>query len=164
MDYKKSKAPTNTVTRNIMDLCKETGNIYESVAIISKRANQISVEIKQDLSKKLAEFASYNDSLEEVFENREQIEISRYYEKLPKPTLLATQEFVEGNVYWRDTQKTTKGICNDTTQTNIIPFNCCCADNNLPMPSIRQHYDRQRATRRNIHSVQLVDNKRRRKS
>lgn len=66
MDYKKSKAPSNTVTRNIMDLCDETGNIYESVAIISKRANQISVEIKQDLSKKLAEFASYNDSLEEV--------------------------------------------------------------------------------------------------
>ena len=75
MDYKKSKAPTNTVTRNIMDLCKDTGNIYESVAIIGKRANQISVEIKQDLSKKLAEFASYNDSLEEVFENREQIEM-----------------------------------------------------------------------------------------
>ena len=102
MDYKKSKAPVNTVTRNIMDLCKETGNIYESVAIISKRANQISVEIKQDLNKKLAEFASYNDSLEEVFENREQIEISRYYEKLPNPTLLATQEFVDGDIYYRD--------------------------------------------------------------
>ena len=102
MDYKKSKAPVNTVTRNIMDLCDETGNIYESVAIIAKRANQISVEIKQDLNKKLAEFASYNDSLEEVFENREQIEISRYYENLPKPTLLATQEFIEGIVYFRD--------------------------------------------------------------
>ena len=102
MDYKKSKAPINTVTRDIMELCQETGNIYESVAIIAKRSNQISVEIKQDLNKKLAEFASYNDSLEEVFENREQIEISRYYEKLPKPTLLATEEFVEGNVYWRD--------------------------------------------------------------
>lgn len=102
MDYKKSKAPENTVTRDIMELCQETGNIYESVAIIAKRSNQISVEIKQDLNKKLAEFASYNDSLEEVFENREQIEISRYYEKLPKPTLLATEEFVEGNVYWRD--------------------------------------------------------------
>ena len=102
MDYKKSKAPVNTVTRNIMDLCEETGNIYESVAIIAKRANQISIQIKEDLSKKLAEFASYNDSLEEVFENREQIEISRYYEKLPKPSLLATQEFVEGKVYWRD--------------------------------------------------------------
>ncbi len=102
MDYKKSKAPVNTVTRNLQDLWKETGNIYESIAIIAKRANQISVEIKQDLSKKLAEFASYNDSLEEVFENREQIEISRYYEKLPKATLLATEEFLEGNVYWRD--------------------------------------------------------------
>ena len=102
MDYKKSKAPVNTVTRNVMDLCHETGNIYESVAIIAKRANQISIQIKEDLSKKLAEFASYNDSLEEVFENREQIEISRYYEKLPKPSLLATQEFVEGKIYWRD--------------------------------------------------------------
>ena len=97
MDYKKSKAPVNTVTRNIMDLCKDTNNIYESVAIIAKRANQISVQIKEDLSKKLAEFASYNDSLE--------IEISRYYEKLPKPTLLATQEFVEDKVYWRDPQR-----------------------------------------------------------
>ena len=82
-----------------------TGNIYESVAIIGKRANQISVEIKQDLSKKLAEFASYNDSLEEVFENREQIEISRYYEKLPKPTLLATEEFLDNQVYFRDPSK-----------------------------------------------------------
>ncbi len=102
MDYKKSKAPINTVTRNIMDLCDETGNIYESVAIIAKRANQISLQIKEDLSKKLQEFASYNDTLEEVFENREQIEISRYYEKLPKPTLLATQEFIEGKIYFRD--------------------------------------------------------------
>ncbi|WP_028898040.1 DNA-directed RNA polymerase subunit omega [Prevotella sp. HUN102] len=105
MDYKKSKSPVNTVTRDVLELWKDTDNIYESVAIIAKRANQISIEIKQDLSKKLAEFASYNDSLEEVFENREQIEISRYYEKLPKPTLLATQEFLEGNVYWRDPSK-----------------------------------------------------------
>lgn len=105
MDYKKSKAPVNTVTRDLQELWKDTGNIYETVAIIAKRANQISVEIKQDLSKKLAEFASYNDSLEEVFENREQIEISRYYEKLPKPTLLATQEYLEGNIYWRDPSK-----------------------------------------------------------
>ena len=79
MDYKKSKAPSNTVTRDVQELWKDTGNIYESVAIIAKRANQISVEIKQDLSKKLAEFASYNDSLDEVFENREQIEISRHH-------------------------------------------------------------------------------------
>ncbi len=102
MDYKKSKAPVNTETRELPELWKSTGNIYESVAIIGKRANQIGVEIKQDLNKKLQEFASYNDSLDEVFENREQIEISRYYEKLPKPVLLATQEFIEDNVYWRD--------------------------------------------------------------
>ena len=102
MDYKKSKAPVNTETRELPELWKSTGNIYESVAIIGKRANQIGVEIKQDLNKKLQEFASYNDSLDDVFENREQIEISRYYEKLPKPTLLATQEFIEGNIYWRD--------------------------------------------------------------
>lgn len=85
-----------------MDLCDDTGNIYESVVIIGKRANQIAVEIKQDLSRKLQEFASCNDNLEEVFENREQIEISRYYEKLPKPTLIATQEFIEGKVYYRN--------------------------------------------------------------
>lgn len=102
MDYKKSNAPVNTVTRNIMDLCDKTGNIYESVAIIGKRANQISTQIKEDLNQKLQEFASYNDSLDEVFENREQIEISRYYEKLPKPTLLATQEFIDGDIYFRD--------------------------------------------------------------
>lgn len=105
MDYKKSKAPVNTVTRDLKELWEQTGNIYESVAIIAKRSNQIAVEIKQDLNKKLSEFASYNDSLEEVFENREQIEISRYYEKLPKPTLLATQEFMEGEVYFRDPSK-----------------------------------------------------------
>ena len=93
-----------------MDLCDETENIYESVAIIAKRANQISVQIKEDLSKKLSEFASYNDSLDEVFENREQIEISRYYEKLPKPSLLATQEFIEDQVYWRDPLKDQKEL------------------------------------------------------
>lgn len=102
MDYKKSKAPTNTVTRNIVDLSNDTGNIYESVVIIGKRSNQIAAEIKQDLQKKLAEFSSYNDTLDEVFENREQIEISRYYEKLPKPTLLAAEEFEQGQIYWRD--------------------------------------------------------------
>ena len=88
MDYKKSKAPVNTVTRNIMDLCDDTGNIYESVAIIAKRANQISVQIKEDLSKKLAEFASYNDSLEEVFENREQIVRTRSIGVTPLVTSL----------------------------------------------------------------------------
>ena len=105
MDYKKTNAPSNTVTRDMMDLCADTGNIYETVAIIGKRANQISVEMKNDLSKKLQEFASYNDNLEEVFENREQIEISRYYEKLPKPTLIAAQEYEEGKVYVRNPAK-----------------------------------------------------------
>ena len=105
MDYKKTNAPTNTVTRNMMDLCEDTGNVYETVAIIGKRANQIGLEMKTELSKKLQEFASYNDNLEEVFENREQIEISRYYEKLPKPTLIATQEYMEGKVYHRNTAK-----------------------------------------------------------
>ena len=105
MDYRKSNAPTNTVTRDMMKLSEETGNVYETVAIISKRANQISVEMKQDLEKKLQEFASYNDNLEEVFENREQIEISRYYEKLPKPTLIATQEYVEGKIYYKNPAK-----------------------------------------------------------
>jgi len=108
MDYKKSKAPTNTVTRNIVELSEETGNIYETVAIMAKRSNQIAAEIKGDLSKKLAEFSSYNDSLEEVFENREQIEISRYYEKLPKPTLLAAEEYEKGQIYWRDPNKDRK--------------------------------------------------------
>jgi len=101
MDYKKTNAPGNTVTRDIISLCEDTGNIYETVEIIARRANQIGNEMKHDLDKKLQEFATTNDNLEEVFENREQIEISRYYEKLPKPTLIATQEYVDGNVYWR---------------------------------------------------------------
>ena len=101
MDYKKTKAPTNTVTRDIMNLCEETGNIYESVAIIGKRANQISADIKQELNQKLQEFATSNDSLEEIFENREQIEISKYYERQPKPSLVAIEEFEEGEVSYR---------------------------------------------------------------
>ncbi len=105
MDYKKTNAPTNTVTQDILDLCEETGNIYESVAIIAKRANQISVDLKTELSKKLQEFASTSDNLDEIFENREQIEISRYYEKLPKPSLIATQEFRDGKIYYRNPAK-----------------------------------------------------------
>ncbi|MCF0160715.1 MAG: DNA-directed RNA polymerase subunit omega [Bacteroidaceae bacterium] len=105
MDYKKTTAPNNTVTRDLMELCGETGNIYETVAIISKRSNQIAGDIKTELSNKLKEFASMNDNLEEEFENREQIEISRFYEKLPKPTLIATQEFIDGHVYFRNPAK-----------------------------------------------------------
>lgn len=102
MDYKKTNAPLNTVTRDMIELSKDTGNVYETVCIIAKRANQISSEMKNDLQKKLQEFVSLSDNLEEVSENREQIEISRYYEKLPKPTLIATQEFVDHKLYFRN--------------------------------------------------------------
>jgi DNA-directed RNA polymerase subunit K/omega len=105
MDFKKTNAPTNTITRDLMDLCKDTGNIYETVAILGKRANQISVAMKEELTRKLQEFGSSQDNLEEIFENEEQIQISRYYERLPKPTLIATQEFIEGKVYYRNPSK-----------------------------------------------------------
>ena len=93
MDYKKTKAPVTTITRDLDKLDAKTGNIYETVVIIGKRANQISVEMKQELNRKLEEFANYTDNLEEIFENREQIEISRFYERLPKPNLIALQEY-----------------------------------------------------------------------
>ncbi len=102
MEIKKGGVPTNTVTRKMTDLDQKTGNIYESVVIISRRANQIAAETKQELTRKLAEFSSTTDSLEETFENREQIEISRYYERLPKPTLIATEEFFEDKIYFRE--------------------------------------------------------------
>ena len=105
MDYKRSNAPLNTVTRDVIKLSQDTGNVYETVCIIAKRANQIAVEMKKDLEKKLQEFATLNDNLEEVSENREQIEISRYYEKLPKPVLIATQEYIEGKVMDRNLVK-----------------------------------------------------------
>ncbi len=105
MDFKKTSAAPTTVTRDMNDLEQITGNVYESVVIASKRANQISVEIKEELSKKLEEFASYTDNLEEIFENREQIEISKFYERLPKPTLMALQELMEGKVYFRNPDK-----------------------------------------------------------
>jgi len=105
MDYKKTPAPGTTVTRDLMSLAEETGNVYETVRIIGKRANEIASDIKHDLERKLQEFSSYTDSLDEVFENREQIEISRYFERLPKPTLIAAQEFVDGEVYYRNPAK-----------------------------------------------------------
>jgi DNA-directed RNA polymerase subunit K/omega len=105
MDFKKTNAPTNTVTRNLMDFSRDTNNVYESVVIIAKRANQIAAEMKEELGKKLVEFGSHTDTLEEVFENEEQIQISRYYERLPKPTLIATQEFLEDKIYYRNPSK-----------------------------------------------------------
>ena len=105
MDYKKTNAPTNTLTRDMNDFRDVTGNVYESVAILGKRSNQIAVDLKEELKKKLDEFSSTQDNLEEVFVNREQIEISRFYERLPKPTLIATQEFLEDQVYHRNPAK-----------------------------------------------------------
>ncbi len=108
MNYKKTNAASSTITRNQIDLDGKTGNIYESLVIISKRANQISTDIKEELNKKLEEFASYTDNLEEIFENREQIEISKFYERLPKPTLIAIQEFLEDKIYYRNPNKEEK--------------------------------------------------------
>ena len=102
MDYKKTTADLTTTTRDLRDFDGKTGNIYESIAIISKRANQISSEIKEELTNKLAEFASTSDNLEEIFENREQIEISKFYERLPKPSLIAIQEFFDDKIYHRN--------------------------------------------------------------
>ena len=121
MDFKKTNAPTTTVTRNLMDLCRDTNNIYESVAIIAKRSNQIAAEMKDELSKKLVEFGSHTDTLDEVFENEEQIQISRYYERLPKPTLIATQEFLEDNVYYRK-EDSIRNALRDIDITRVTPL------------------------------------------
>ena len=102
MNYKKTNAAASTITRNQIDLDHETLNIYETLAIIGRRSNQISTEIKEELNKKLEEFASYTDNLEEIFENREQIEISKFYERLPKSTLIAIQEYLEDKIYHRN--------------------------------------------------------------
>ncbi|MDT3403141.1 DNA-directed RNA polymerase subunit omega [Mucilaginibacter terrae] len=101
----KPAVASSTVTRDLRDLDRTTNNLYESIVIMSKRANQISNNIKEELHQKLSEFASSNDNLEEVFENREQIEISKHYERLPKPTLVAVQEFLEDKVYFRNPNK-----------------------------------------------------------
>ena len=101
MDYKKNNAPTSIITRDCGVLESKTGNLYETVVVASKRADQIGVDLKTELNKKLEEFASYTDNLEEIFENREQIEISKFYERLPKPTLLALQEILEDKINFR---------------------------------------------------------------
>ncbi len=112
MTYKRSDAPVTTITRNTSDLSAITGNVYEAIAIIAKRADQISTHLKTELDAKLAEFASSVDSLEEIFENREQIEISRFYERLPKPPALAIEEFLQGKIYYRkpDTEEKSKEL------------------------------------------------------
>lgn len=100
MEKEQAKVANNTITRDLIDLSRPTGNIYESVMIMAKRANQIAAEVKQELSAKLEEFSNFADTLEETFENREQIEISRHYEKLPKPTLIAIKEFQNNEIYY----------------------------------------------------------------
>ena len=108
MDFKKIKTETTAITRNLKDLTDPTGNIYESVNIMSKRADQIAREIKEELRGKIEEFATPSDNLEEVFENREQIEIAKYYEHLPKPTLIAIQEFLNDQIYYRNPERELK--------------------------------------------------------
>ena len=105
MDVKKVRTETTVVTRQKDQFYKGTGNIYETVAILTKRANQIATEMKEELNKKIEEFATNNDSLEEVFENREQIEIAKFYERLPKPTLIAIHEFLNDEIYFRNPRK-----------------------------------------------------------
>jgi len=103
-DLKKTEAPSNTTTidKNLIDA--PTNNIYEAISIISKRAVQINEDIKKELLEKLDEFATYNDSLEEIFENKEQIEVSKFYEKLPKAHAIAVQEWLDDKIYYRNTQ------------------------------------------------------------
>jgi DNA-directed RNA polymerase subunit K/omega len=96
----------NIETRDLNELKSKTGNIYESIAIIAKRANQINISVKEELHNKLDEFASHTDSLEEIHENKEQIEISRAYEKMPNPAILATAEFMDGKIYYRKNEET----------------------------------------------------------
>ena len=108
MNYKKTNAPLTTKTRNLMDFAESTGNIYESVVIMSKRANQITIDVKNDLNQKLKEFGSKNDALEEEFDNREQTEISRFYERMPKPSLIAEQEMLDGKIYFRNPREEKK--------------------------------------------------------
>lgn len=101
MEIKKN-IPNNTITRKLVDLDRETGNVYKSINIIARRANQISAELKTELNRKLAEFSTTTDTLEETFENREQIEISRYYERLPKPVIIATEEFIDHELVFKE--------------------------------------------------------------
>ena len=103
MDLKKVKAPSTSVTYNRNEIDAPTENIYEAISVISRRAEQINTDIRKELIDKLEEFATYNDSLEEVFENKEQIEVSKFYERLPKPHALAVQEWLEGKIHHRKT-------------------------------------------------------------
>ena len=104
MDLKKVNAPVNTETYDLNKLDAPTQNIYEAISVISRRAEQINTDIRKELIDKLEEFATYNDSLEEVFENKEQIEVSKFYERLPKPHALAVQEWLNDKIYYRNVE------------------------------------------------------------
>ncbi|WP_299365849.1 DNA-directed RNA polymerase subunit omega [Winogradskyella sp.] len=106
MDLKKTDAPVTTVTYNRNEVDAPTNNIYEAISVIAKRAEQINTDIRRELIDKLEEFATYNDSLEEIFENKEQIEVSKFYEKLPKPHALAIKEWLDDKIYHRNTEDT----------------------------------------------------------
>ncbi len=108
MNYKETKAPVSTITYNREALEAPTENIYEAISIIAKRANQINSDLKKELVDKLDEFATYNDSLEEVFENKEQIEVSKFYERLPKPSAIAVEEWLDGKIYHRSPEEDVK--------------------------------------------------------
>jgi len=105
MDYKKTKAPKTTITRDLNKLTEKVGNVYETVAIIGKRSNQIASSLKKELDTKLQDFAMPQDALDDTFENREQIEISRSYELMPKPTLIATQELIDDQLVYTGKNK-----------------------------------------------------------
>ncbi len=108
MDLKKIDAPLSTITYDRNKVDAPTQNIYEAISVIAKRSEQINSEIKKELIEKLEEFATYNDSLEEVFENKEQIEVSKFYEKLPKAHALAVQEWLDSKIYHRNTEDKTQ--------------------------------------------------------
>ncbi len=104
MDLKKTDAPVSSITYNRNEIDAPTDNIYEAISVIAKRAEQINTDIRRELIDKLEEFATYNDSLEEIFENKEQIEVSKFYEKLPKPHALAVKEWLDDKIYHRNTE------------------------------------------------------------
>lgn len=116
MEYKNTKAERDTVTRDMRQFEEGTDNVYETIAILAKRANQVGTDIKEELNAKLAEFATTSDNLEEIFENREQIEISKFYEGLPKPVAIAVEEYLNDKVYFRNPARE-EGTVEETEQT-----------------------------------------------
>ena len=117
MDVKKYRTTTSVVTRNIAEFDKQTGNIYETIAMLSKRSNQISSELKRELLKKIEDFSTTSDTMDEVFENKEQIEIVKYYEHLPKPVLIAIQEYLNDELYYRNPEKEKRMVVAEKVET-----------------------------------------------